>query len=213
MLQSQPDTWAPAPGLIEPPRPRYTAPPVVRVGLVVWKGVRRARAFAGVANALINLELSGEMEAKESLLAQAGWCRYRRRPIPKYHGRSWQSGASSWGGRLRTTPKISLNCSNAASPLWLQASHVKAKRACRPLVDGFGQVVKWCGMKTGIEDRTECEETLHSRRWLSAPAHSRSIIESGPRRVSVAPNDGPRATFGFPIPRGSGYLPGVQGNP
>ena len=71
------------------------------------------------------------------------------------------------GGRPRSIPKICLSYSSAGDPFWPPASRVKWKRACgasmesiagltfraRPLVDASGQIVKWCGLNTDIEDR------------------------------------------------------------
>jgi PAS domain S-box-containing protein len=55
-------------------------------------------------------------------------------------------------------------------------------RAC-PLADASGQVVKWCGMSTDIEDRRRAEEALHAPWWLRSSArehHFRSIGDSIP---------------------------------
>src|SRR3977135_3452603 len=55
-------------------------------------------------------------------------------------------------------------------------------RTC-PLVDASGQVVKWCGMNTDIEDRRRSEETQRAHWWLSSFArehHFRSIGDDIP---------------------------------
>ena len=52
-------------------------------------------------------------------------------------------------------------------------------RTC-PLSDASGQVVKWCGMNTEIEDRRRSEEALHARWWLWSPGregHFRLIAD------------------------------------
>jgi PAS domain S-box-containing protein len=48
------------------------------------------------------------------------------------------------------------------------------------VADASGQVVKWCGMNTDIEDRRRSEEALHARWWLRSPGrehHFRSIVD------------------------------------
>jgi PAS domain S-box-containing protein len=55
-------------------------------------------------------------------------------------------------------------------------------RTC-PLVDASGQVVKWCGISTDIEDRRRAEEPLHAPWWLRSSErerHFRSIGDSIP---------------------------------
>jgi PAS domain S-box-containing protein len=50
----------------------------------------------------------------------------------------------------------------------------------RPIADASGQVVKWCGINTDIEDRRRSEEAVQTRWWLRAPArerHFRSIAD------------------------------------
>jgi PAS domain S-box-containing protein len=55
-------------------------------------------------------------------------------------------------------------------------------RTC-PLADASGQVVKWCGMNTDIEDRMRAEEAPHEPWWLRSSErehHFRSICDSIP---------------------------------
>jgi len=52
-----------------------------------------------------------------------------------------------------------------------------------PLIDASGQVVKWCGMNTDIEDRRRSEETQRAHWWLSSSArehHFRSVGDDIP---------------------------------
>ena len=52
-----------------------------------------------------------------------------------------------------------------------------------PLIDASGQVVKWCGMNTDIEDRRRSEETRRAHWWLSSSArehHFRSVGDDIP---------------------------------
>ncbi len=52
-------------------------------------------------------------------------------------------------------------------------------RTCA-LADASGQVVKWCGLGTDIDDRKRAEEALHARWWLSSAGrehHFRSVSE------------------------------------
>ena len=52
-----------------------------------------------------------------------------------------------------------------------------------PLIDASGQVVKWCGMNTDIEDRRRSEETQRAHWWLSSSTrehHFRSVGDDIP---------------------------------
>jgi PAS domain S-box-containing protein len=48
-----------------------------------------------------------------------------------------------------------------------------------PITDASGQVAKWCGVNTDIEDRRRLEEARHSRWWLWAPARERHFRSIG----------------------------------
>jgi PAS domain S-box-containing protein len=47
-------------------------------------------------------------------------------------------------------------------------------RTC-PVTDASGQVVKWCGINTDIENRRRSEEAMHSRWWLWALSLRRPV--------------------------------------
>lgn len=51
-------------------------------------------------------------------------------------------------------------------------------RTC-PIAVASGQVVKWCGINTEIEDRRRSEEAMHTRWWLWAPARERHFRAIG----------------------------------
>jgi PAS domain S-box-containing protein len=57
-------------------------------------------------------------------------------------------------------------------------------RAC-PLADASGQVVKWCGLSTDIEDRRRAEEALRARE-----SHFRLIVDGLPALVNLMTPDG-----------------------
>jgi PAS domain S-box-containing protein len=58
----------------------------------------------------------------------------------------------------------------------------------RPLADASGQVVKWCGMNTDIEERRRAEAAGRRLWWLPSPTredHFRSIADSIPALVAL----------------------------
>ena len=53
----------------------------------------------------------------------------------------------------------------------------------RPLVDPSGQIVKWCGINTDIEDRTRAQEALHAKRAEALLAGEKRMLAET-RRLS-----------------------------
>ncbi len=52
-----------------------------------------------------------------------------------------------------------------------------------PLADASGQIIKWCGVNTEIEEHRRAQETSHARWWLWPPAreqHFRAVVDDLP---------------------------------
>ena len=97
------------------------------------------------------------------------WCEYTGLSLEEARGCGWQAAIHP-----EDLPQL-LECWRSVLDFW--RADVRWKRACgvsmesiagsssvlSPLRDASGQIVKWCGMSTDIEDRRRAEEALHAR--------------------------------------------------
>jgi PAS domain S-box-containing protein len=114
------------------------------------------------------------------------WCEYTGLSVDEAYGRGWQTAIHS-----EELPQLlerwqSILASGEPGEMEARLRRFDGEyrwfifRTC-PLADASGQVVKWCGMNTDIEDRRRSEELQRAHWWLSAPArehHFRSIVDS-----------------------------------
>jgi len=96
------------------------------------------------------------------------WCEYTGLSVDEAYGRRWQTAIhpedlpellERWRSMLASGEPRDMEAR-------LRRFHGEYRwflfRTC-PLADASGQVVKWCGMNTDIEDRRRAEEALHAR--------------------------------------------------
>jgi PAS domain S-box-containing protein len=116
------------------------------------------------------------------------WCEYTGLSVDEAYGRGWQTAIhpddlpellerwrSILASRESREMEARLRRFDGEYRWFLFRTH--------PLIDASGQVVKWCGMNTDIEDRRRSEETQRAHWWLSSSArehHFRSVGDDIP---------------------------------
>ena len=116
------------------------------------------------------------------------WCEYTGLSVDEAYGRGWQTAIhpddlpellERWRSVLASGEpremEARLRRFDGEYRWFLFRTH--------PLIDASGQVVKWCGMNTDIEDRRRSEETQRAHWWLSSSArehHFRSVGDDIP---------------------------------
>jgi len=113
------------------------------------------------------------------------WCEYTGLSVDEAYGRGWQTAIHP-----KDLPELlerwrSILTSGEPGEMEARLRRFDGEyrwflfRTC-PVADASGQVVKWCGMNTDIEDRRRSEEVLRARWWLRSPGrehHFRSIVD------------------------------------
>ena len=121
------------------------------------------------------------------------WCEYTGLSVDEAYGRGWQTAIHP-----EDLPELlerwrSILASGEPGEMEARLRRFDGEyrwflfRTC-PLADASGQVVKWCGMNTDIEDRRRTEEALRAHWWLSSSArehHFRSIGDDIPGLVTL----------------------------
>ena len=140
-----------------------------------------------VVDALPGLVWTARLDGHIDFLNQR-WCEYTGRNVDEAHGRAWQTAIhpedlpellERWRSILASGEpgemEARLRRFDGEYRWFLFRTH--------PLIDASGQVVKWCGMNTDIEDRRRSEETQRAHWWLSSSArehHFRSVGDDIP---------------------------------
>jgi PAS domain S-box-containing protein len=116
------------------------------------------------------------------------WCEYTGLSVGEAYGRGWQTAIHP-----EDLPELlerwrSILASGEPGEMEARLRRFDGEyrwflfRTC-PLADASGQIVKWCGMNTDIEDRRRSEETQRAHWWLSSSArehHFRSVGDDIP---------------------------------
>src|SRR5580700_2715577 len=112
------------------------------------------------------------------------WCEYTGLSVAEAYGRGWQTAIHP-----EDLPELrerwrSILASRKPGEMEARLLRFDGQyrwflfRTC-PVTDASGQVVKWCGINTDIENRRRSEEAMHSRWWLWAPARERHFRSIG----------------------------------
>jgi PAS domain S-box-containing protein len=140
-----------------------------------------------VVDALPGLVWTARLDGHIDFLNQR-WCEYTGLSVDEAYGRGWQTAIhpddlpellerwrSILASRESREMEARLRRFDGEYRWFLFRTH--------PLIDASGQVVKWCGMNTDIEDRRRSEETQRAHWWLSSSArehHFRSVGDDIP---------------------------------
>ena len=112
------------------------------------------------------------------------WCAYTGLSVAEGCGRGWQTAIhpEDLPELLKRWRSILASC----EPGEMEARLRRFDGEYRwflfrtfPTADASGQVVKWSGISTDIEDRRRSEEAMHTRWWLWAPARERHFRAIG----------------------------------
>ena len=140
-----------------------------------------------IVDALPGLVWTARLDGHIDFLNQR-WCEYTGLSVDEAYGRGWQTAIhpddlpellerwrSILASRESREMEARLRRFDGEYRWFLFRTH--------PLIDASGQVVKWCGMNTDIEDRRRSEETQRAHWWLSSSArehHFRSVGDDIP---------------------------------
>jgi PAS domain S-box-containing protein len=116
------------------------------------------------------------------------WCEYTGLSVDEAYGRGWQTAIHP-----DDLPELLERWRSILASRESREMEARLRRfdgeyrwflfRTNPLIDASGQVVKWCGMNTDIEDRRRSEETQRAHWWLSSSArehHFRSVGDDIP---------------------------------
>src|SRR5712675_1275549 len=116
------------------------------------------------------------------------WCEYTGISVDEAYGRGWQSATHA-----EDLPELherwrSILASGEPGEMEARLRRFDGEyrwflfRTC-PIADASGEIVKWCGINTDIEDRRRFEEAQRAHWWLSSSArehHFRSVGDDIP---------------------------------
>jgi PAS domain S-box-containing protein len=114
------------------------------------------------------------------------WCEYTNLGLDESCGRGWQTviHPADLPELLERWRSILASGEPSEMEARLRRSDGEYRwflfRAC-PLADASGQVVKWCGMNTDIEDRRQAEAAMRAPWWTQSPGrevHFRSVADN-----------------------------------
>jgi PAS domain S-box-containing protein len=112
------------------------------------------------------------------------WCEYTGLTVAEACGRGWQTAIhpEDLPELLERWRSILASCEPVEMEVRLRRFDGEYRwflfRVC-PSTDASGQVIKWSGISTDIEDRRRSEEPMHTRWWLWAPARERHFRAIG----------------------------------
>jgi len=121
------------------------------------------------------------------------WCEYTGISVDEAYGRGWQSATHA-----EDLPELherwrSILASGEPGEMEARLRRFDGEyrwflfRTC-PIADASGEIVKWCGINTDIEDRRRFEEAQRAHWWLSSPGregHFRSIVDGVPALAAL----------------------------
>ncbi len=140
-----------------------------------------------IVDALPGLVWTARLDGHIDFLNQR-WCEYTGLSVDEAYGRGWQTAIHP--DDLPELLERWRSILASGEPREMEARLRRFDGEYRwflfrtnPLIDASGQVVKWCGMNTDIEDRRRSEETQRAHWWLSSAArehHFRSVGDDIP---------------------------------
>ena len=140
-----------------------------------------------IVDALPGLVWTARLDGHIDFLNQR-WCEYTGLSVDEAYGRGWQTAIHP-----DDLPELLERWRSILASRESREMEARLRRfdgeyrwflfRTNPLADASGQVVKWCGMNTDIEDRRRSEETQRAHWWLSSSArehHFRSVGDDIP---------------------------------
>jgi PAS domain S-box-containing protein len=140
-----------------------------------------------IVDALPGLVWTARLDGHVDFLNQR-WCEYTGLSVDEAYGRGWQTAIHP-----DDLPELLERWRSILASRESREMEARLRRfdgeyrwflfRINPLIDASGQVVKWCGMNTDIEDRRRSEETQRAHWWLSSSArehHFRSVGDDIP---------------------------------
>ncbi|HXC77743.1 MAG TPA: PAS domain-containing protein [Candidatus Acidoferrum sp.] len=140
-----------------------------------------------IVDALPGLIWTARLDGHIDFLNQR-WCEYTGLSVDEAYGRGWQTAIHP-----DDLPELLERWRSILASRESREMEARLRRfdgeyrwflfRINPLIDASGQVVKWCGMNTDIEDRRRSEETQRAHWWLSSSArehHFRSVGDDIP---------------------------------
>src|SRR6266853_605931 len=140
-----------------------------------------------IVDALPGLIWTARLDGHIDFLNQR-WCKYTGLSVDEAYGRGWQTAIHP-----DDLPELLERWRSILASRESREMEARMRRfdgeyrwflfRTNPLIDASGQVVKWCGMNTDIEDRRRSEETQRAHWWLSSSArehHFRSVGDDIP---------------------------------
>ena len=140
-----------------------------------------------IVDALPGLIWTARLDGHIDFLNQR-WCEYTGLSVDEAYGRGWQTAIHP-----DDLPELLERWRSILASRESREMEARLRRfdgeyrwflfRTNPLIDASGQVVKWCGMNTDIEDRRRSEETQRAHWWLSSSArehHFRSVGDDIP---------------------------------
>jgi|HubBroStandDraft_6_1064221.scaffolds.fasta_scaffold73180_3 PAS domain S-box-containing protein len=140
-----------------------------------------------IVDALPGLVWTARLDGHVDFLNQR-WCEYTGLSVDEAYGRGWQTAIHP-----DDLPELLERWRSILASRESREMEARLRRFdgeyrwflfhTNPLIDASGQVVKWCGMNTDIEDRRRSEETQRAHWWLSSSArehHFRSVGDDIP---------------------------------
>jgi PAS domain S-box-containing protein len=140
-----------------------------------------------IVDALPGLVWTARLDGHVDFLNQR-WCEYTGLSVDEAYGRGWQTAIHP-----DDLPELLERWRSILASRESREMEARLRRfdgeyrwflfRTNPLIDASGQVVKWCGMNTDIEDRRRSEETQRAHWWLSSSArehHFRSVGDDIP---------------------------------
>ncbi len=114
------------------------------------------------------------------------WCEFTRLGVDESVGQGWQAAIHP-----RDLPELLQRWRSIVASGKPGEMEVRLRRfdgeyrrflfRARPLINDSGQLVKWCGINTDIEDRRQAEEALRAPWWLRSSArehHFRAVADN-----------------------------------
>jgi PAS domain S-box-containing protein len=126
------------------------------------------------------------------------WCEYTNLGLDESEGRGWQTAIHPEDLHEVLKRWRSILASGEPGEMEARLRRFDGEyrwflfRAC-PVVDASGQLVKWCGMNTDIEDRKRAEEASRAPWWLQSAArehHFRVISDNIAALAALVTPDG-----------------------